>query len=404
MKVFRLFVFVGLIVCLLAVPSEAFVLKVYGNANEDNTIDMRDVTYLKLILFNKRQKTQFADANFDGKIHVTDIVQVKLIILNKEAKIAVQDTAGRNVTIAKPISKIVVLNSDSAEAVKILGAGGKIVGIVDTVQRNTFYFPEISKKTVVGTWKEVDWEKVIELHPDLVIAYTTYGANVDIAEEKLSPFNVSVVGLNLYDPRTIREEIAILGYILDKELRAYEYIDWWNKYENEIKELVSNKPKPKVFVTSTSAIGKTSEIPTYGPGSTINEIIEMVGGINIAEELGTKYPKVDAEWVITKNPDIIIIKKSYKYYFDSEEEAKEYINQVLEGKGWDNISAIKNGRVYIVPWSAVYGSEQPFAIALFAKIAHPEIEIDPIAIYKEFLEDFMSLELPEDKVLIYPTP
>jgi len=403
MKVFRLLVFVGLIVCLLVVPSEAFVLKVYGNANGDDTIDMRDVTYLKLVLFGKKKSTQFADANFDGKIHVTDIVQVKLIILDKEAKITVQDSAGRNVTIEKPISKIVVLNSDAAEAVKILGAGSKIAGIVDTVQKNTFYFPEISKKTVVGTWKEVDWEKIVELHPNLVIAYTKYGANVDIAEEKLSPFNITVVGLNLYDPRSIREEIATLGYILDKELKAYEYIDWWNKWEDEIEKLVSNKPKPKVFVTSTSAIGKTSEIPTYGSGSTIDEIIKITSGENIAEELGTKYPKVDAEWVITKDPDVIIIKKSYKHYFDSEEEAKNYIDQVLEGKGWDNVSAVKNGRVYIVPWSAVYGSEQPFAIALFAKIEHPEIEIDPIAIYKEFLEKFMGIEMPTDKVFVYPS-
>ena len=31
-----------------------YVLGVYGNANEDDTIDMRDLTYVKLIFFGKK--------------------------------------------------------------------------------------------------------------------------------------------------------------------------------------------------------------------------------------------------------------------------------------------------------------------------------------------------------------
>ncbi|MCK4347082.1 MAG: hypothetical protein KAW47_00550, partial [Thermoplasmatales archaeon] len=35
-----------------------FVLGVYGNANEDDTIDMRDLTYVKLIFFGKKPETE----------------------------------------------------------------------------------------------------------------------------------------------------------------------------------------------------------------------------------------------------------------------------------------------------------------------------------------------------------
>jgi hypothetical protein len=34
-----------------------YVLGVYGNANEDSAIDMRDLTYVKLIFFGKKPET-----------------------------------------------------------------------------------------------------------------------------------------------------------------------------------------------------------------------------------------------------------------------------------------------------------------------------------------------------------
>ena len=38
----------------IAAEQDDFVLSVYGNANEDDTIDMRDLTYVKLIFFGKK--------------------------------------------------------------------------------------------------------------------------------------------------------------------------------------------------------------------------------------------------------------------------------------------------------------------------------------------------------------
>jgi iron complex transport system substrate-binding protein len=47
---------VGLALCTMllvspALASDVDTLEIYGNANEDDTIDMRDLTYVKLIFF-----------------------------------------------------------------------------------------------------------------------------------------------------------------------------------------------------------------------------------------------------------------------------------------------------------------------------------------------------------------
>lgn len=317
----------------------------------------------------------------------------------------ISDSANRTVTIYKPITGIVVLNSDAGEAVKILGAGDKVVGIIDTVQEKTFYFPEMSKQALVGTWEEVEWEEIVDLNSKcgyiLVITYTKYGAKVEIAAEKLEPFGIPVAGLNLYNPEDLPAELSKLSILLDSEENASKYLKWCEDYKAFIEEAVSGKERPSVFMTKTKAIGLKSEIPTFGLGTTDNALCEMTGGKNIAN-LTTKYPKVSAEWVLCEEPDVIIMKVGNIDGWDSETEPESLIAELLDGKGWGSLNAVNDNNVYVVPHSTLYGMEQPFAMALFAKIFHPELDIEPTAVYKEFLEEFMRVDYPEDKIFVYP--
>ena len=102
------FVLMGLALCTMllmspALASDVDTLEIYGNANEDDTIDMRDQTYVKRIFFGKKPETELADAKYDGKINPLDFIPIKLIIVGKENEVTVVDTVGRDVTIAKPL-------------------------------------------------------------------------------------------------------------------------------------------------------------------------------------------------------------------------------------------------------------------------------------------------------------
>ena len=54
-----------------AESTHQFALQIYGNANEDDTIDMRDVTYIKLVIFGKKSSTKFCDANYDCLLYTS---------------------------------------------------------------------------------------------------------------------------------------------------------------------------------------------------------------------------------------------------------------------------------------------------------------------------------------------
>jgi iron complex transport system substrate-binding protein len=100
------------------VAEDDFVLGIYGNANEDDTIDMRDLTYVKLIFFGKRPETELADAKYDAEINPLDFVQIKRIILGKENELTLVDSADRIVTVKKPLERIVTHHTSAVEAMR----------------------------------------------------------------------------------------------------------------------------------------------------------------------------------------------------------------------------------------------------------------------------------------------
>ncbi|MCK4732595.1 MAG: hypothetical protein KAT65_09065, partial [Methanophagales archaeon] len=60
--------------CLVALPgigiasaTEDEILDIYGNANEDDNIDMRDLTFTARMILRLEDETDLADANYDGR-------------------------------------------------------------------------------------------------------------------------------------------------------------------------------------------------------------------------------------------------------------------------------------------------------------------------------------------------
>lgn len=325
-------------------------------------------------------------------------------------KKTVIDTTGRTVSIRQPVKRIVLLSTAAARAVQILGADDRVVGINETIQNYPFYFPVIAQKPLLGTWKEVDWEKIASLEPDLVIAYAYAPGpiNVTVAEEKLKSSDIPVVGLNLYISDRYEQlfgEFEKLALLLGKEEEAQRYLDWHANYETGIQDFIEQKERPKVFLTrSTGALGKTTNIRTYGPYANLSILCEKAGGKPLIPNGTTRYPKISAEKVLEENPEVVILSAAHIFgWWDSPAAPKNLVDKLLKGKGWDTMNATINNRIYVVPYSIICGLEHTYGIALLTKIFYPDLDIEPAEVYKEFLEDFMRVGYPEgqDKVLAY---
>jgi iron complex transport system substrate-binding protein len=179
------------------------------------------------------------------------------------------------------------------------------VGVVDTIQKKTDFFPDLKSRQSIGKWNDINYEMLGEIAkkgdsipPDiLVISYTypdkPYG--VAAVEKGLAPFKgINVVGLDFYKPETVEEEITKLGAILGKEDKAREYLDWRNQKLSQVEDAVDGLVMPKVYFEMNSK-GGLGALSTYGKGSGLNDLQRKAGGYNIAKDLEESSPKVDWE-------------------------------------------------------------------------------------------------------------
>jgi len=374
-------------------------LKIYGNANEDDTIDMRDVTYIKLVIFGKKPETELCDANYDGRVSMLDVVQTKLIIIGKEGKLTFIDSADRVVTIDIP-PKTVILNSDAGELFKAVGADTDLVVGVSKYMIDDWRFPVLGTKENVGSGFGPDYEKIIALDPDIVIGYRRW-PGVEELEEKLKPAGIEPVIIDGYVPDNLESEIKVLGYIYNSVERAEELWNFWEGYFEMLEERTKDvEEKPKVYFESWSEWHST----TAANKGWWNKAIEIAGGINIAANISDEpYVDVDPEWVVRNNPDIIIKLGSSKKRGDREE-LKARRNEMMEREALATVHAVQTGAVYGLDSEIASGAHGMISALCYAKIFYPELfaDLEPKDVYKYYCEHFLGIELPEDYCLIYP--
>jgi len=405
--------------------SDDFVLGIYGNANGDDTIDMRDVTYIKLVIFGKKPETALCDANYDGRVSMLDVVQTKLIIVGKEGEITFIDSYNKTVAVKKPINRIVVTWRGQLEMLRTLGVGAdRIVGVETLIQSSEEYgvdygifFPEYQDKLTVGIVWTPDVEKILSLNPDCVFLIAMPGlrgeTTVDDAADALKSAGIPVLRFwcGVYDRDVIRE-IRMLGYIFNKRERAEEFIQWREEFMNLIRERVekiSEEDKPKVyFETQWSA---------YYTGGEYITNIEFCGGKTIFPEI-TGSTQVDPEAVVKQNPDVIIKVASpyvtgYDLDADNITKIKEVRDEIMNRPELKNVNAVKNERVYvissyIVGYGPASGGRAFLQKVYMAKWLHPDLfeDLDPKTIHQEYLTRFQGLDIDLDEkgVFVYPEP
>ena len=391
-------------------------LDVFGNANEDDTIDMRDTTYIKLVIFGKKPKTDLADANYDGKVSMLDVGQTKLIILGKEKKLTYIDLFGEAETVNKPIKRLVNLGYKGLQVARAVGAMDIMLPVVGSDKsKYPIFYPVISKWPVISG----DYEMILSQKPDAVQPniemkwWATHGLDDKrMFKEKLP--GIPLICLNMREIDVLPENIGTYGYILDRKEEAEELIEWVEGYESTFKALTEGLPedeKTRYFFL------RHKFWHTIGPGSRHYLTLALAGGYNIVDDiLGPDDPipskiEVDPEWVIMQNPEYIIASRfpmNSCYETDDPSEAIALIQEVVDRPELAKVDAVKNKRVYFLDWGLQDGSAECLVGAAYmGKLFHPDLfkDIDPQAVHQEFVDKFcpgVDFDVREHGVFVYP--
>ena len=388
---------------LAIMPSIAsdYALDIFGNANMDDTIDEDDIAYVEGIIDGTNEATELADANYDDRIDEEDITQIELIILGEEKELTLIDSEERFITVKKPVEHVVLLSNYPAEALRILKAQDKVVGVVSHITQDEVYFPEFSKLPDVGNAD--NYEAILSLHPDLVFVLTR-------ATERAGYLpGVTVVLLPLWKPDDFIEELVKTGYIFGKKDEANYYIDeFHDKYIDLIKlriEKISEDERPKVYVGGG---GDRDLYGGFGAKSGAQQMIDLCGGRNVLADIDAGNVNIDPEEIMVKNPDIIIRylgSSDAGYRYDDTSKIKALWEDTINRPELADVNAVKNNRVYIIDNGLNYGLDYPIAMIYWAKWFHPELfeDVDPKSIHQEYVTEFQGLDfdVSEHGIFVY---
>nr|CBH39907.1 putative ABC transporter, solute binding protein [uncultured archaeon] len=396
----KIVMLIGLALCTMllvspALASDTGTLEIYGNANEDDTIDMRDLTYVKLIFFGKKPETELADAKYDGKINPLDFIQIKLIIVGKEKELTFVDSSDRTVTVNKPLKTTVALTYPVAEAIKIVRADDKVVGVSSDIAKRKVFFPGLSKLPSAGEASSPDVEKILELNPDIVCTGRLLGVS-DGLEEQL-PDTIALARWDMGRLEMMTNNVRKLGYIFDMEEEAELFCEFYQEYiDDTIKERVDKIPdddKQRVYVEHIKNYN------AFCTGSAGHEVCEAAGCINIAADLPrlSERPivEVDKEWLVKQNPQVIVKTVLCKpgicgYDADNAAKMKELWEDFVNRPGWENMTAVNTDRAYLIDMDLVGSTANFVSAAYMAKWFYPELfaDLDPQAVHQEYMTRF----------------
>jgi iron complex transport system substrate-binding protein len=306
-----------------------------------------------------------------------------------KGKVTITDSLGRTVDVPCPPQRIVSVNSDVSEVICALGAADKIVGVADTAD-----FPPLLKdKAKVGHAFTPGVEKILELKPDVVFGYGKF-LKSELAQQ-IEAAGIPLVYLDCYKLGAMSKDVKTLGMILGREKEAGEYEALFEKCLKQIADRTKDlKPEEKIPVY----LEGYTDYSSNAAGSGGAEMIDMAGGRNIAAAEAVPFPKVSPEWVVGKDPRVII-KAAGSHnvasgYGTSDEDMRKLREQIISRTGWRQIKAIKDGRVYVISSEIYTGPRAPVGVAYFAKWLYPRLfaDMDPEAVHKEFLSRFHGLE------------
>ena len=384
----------------IAAAQEDEILDIYGNANEDDIIDMRDFTYTARIILWLEDETTLADANYDGDVNVLDMTQIGLIILGRESKLTIVDQIERTVTISRPTDRIITLPIPLASMVySIDGKGDRIVGMhpvsMKAIEEGILgeMCPELKQASTdfVTTGFDVNVEEVLKLEPDVVFQWGFKGEDI---YKPMEEAGIAVICLNYGAQEDLDTWLAILGTVLRKNEKALGLTETQHEVIQEIADetsSISKANRPKVFYLPYG-----EQLKTTGTGTYNQFWIDTTGGINVAEELeGWKY--VNMEQIYRWNPDIIYLGNFADNWPD------ELLENKIPGQDWSEIEAVKNEKVYKVPlggyrWDPP-NQESHLMLKWLVEVHHPELfDYDIREEIRDFYSEFYEYEVSEEQV------
>lgn len=265
------------------------------------------------------------------------------------------DQLGRQILVPDNPVRVISLAPSITEIVYVLEQDHRLVGAT----RFSYYPEPADKLPKVGSYIQLDLEKIVALKPDLCIAVKD-GNPLSIVK-RIEKFNIPVYAVDPRNLHAVMETLIEIGALLDSAEKAATLVE---KMQNRIRNVTSRVDsvahRPGVFFQ----IG-ISPIVSIGTDTFIHELIELAGGENLTHG-PVPYPRFSVEQVLRLAPEVFIITSMAR---------GGIFDRIKKGwQRWPGMPAVRDGRIYLVD-SDIFDRATPRLVdglETLARLLHPD--------------------------------
>ena len=286
------------------------------------------------------------------------------------------DRAGNEFIIPEKIDRIVSMAPSTTQVLIELGLADKIVGI-DT--NSATYLDLLPAGVAQFDMMAPDNEAIAALDPDIVFTSGMSSVGGTSPFQSLIDSGISVADIpSSSSIAGIKDDIIFIGNTVGKDSEAAALTETMDAYIAAVEEVAATVPEgdtKTVLVMMNVPSADYPTIYTFGAGTYMNEMIEIIGAKNVfADQEG--WLAVSVEEVLAANPDVILMDCNWMPGADEAVKALE---------GWENVTAVANGDVYQIDEDLCSRPNQHVAEACaeWGKFVYPD----------QFNEFNMTLEL-----------
>lgn len=225
-----------------------------------------------------------------------------------------------------PQPRIVSLAPNLTELTFSAGAGSQIVGTVEFSD-----YPQAARAIPrIGDAFRIDYERLLALHPDVVLAWES-GTPKNVIE-RLSALNVNVRVIATYRIADISVAMREIGVISGTAAIAQRVGAQFELDIEALRQQYSARPTVSVFLQINDR-----PLFTVNGKQIMSEIVSLCGGRNVFADLNDLAPEIGEEAVIAADPQAILATDN------SGQDALEH------WRHWQRMKAVKTGNLYVLP-------------------------------------------------------
>ncbi len=252
------------------------------------------------------------------------IAQAAIIFIvtgNLAFALQVVDDRGVTVTFSAPPQRIVSVLPSLTENVCALGQCQRLVG----VDRYSNWPDSVKKLPQVGGGLDPNIEVIVALRPDVVLmAASSRGA------ERLEALGLKVVALETKTHADVQRVLEKMGQLLGVQ----DAQKVWRVIDAGVQAAAQSLP---ATLRGARVYFEVNPAP-YGAGesSFMGETLTRLGAKNILPAKLGPFPKINPEFVVRANPDVIMVGARGE-------------EGMTDRPGWRNIRAVREQRVCVFP-------------------------------------------------------